>query len=246
MGIQDYWHANLVALVQAEGAGDERRGYQAVAERTGLSEEYIYQLVKKKPRSDGKPREVGKAAARKIEQAYAAGRPTGWFDRPFGVNPTAHPVTLSSSADPQPEYAGTTKSNVRRVVIVGTARLAEGEEGFYEEISSVPGAGDGHIDVATGDPNAYGLRMRGNSMFPSIRDGWYVLIEPNARPAVGEYVLVKLRNGQKMVKELLIQRPDSIEVMSVNGSHRHVYYREELESIQAVAAVVPPSKWKPD
>jgi phage repressor protein C with HTH and peptisase S24 domain len=129
---------------------------------------------------------------------------------------------------------------------VGTARLAEGGDGFYDEISSMPGAGDGHIDIATGDPNAYGLRVRGNSMTPAIRDGWYVLVEPNASPAVGEYVLLKLRNGRKMVKELLYQRAESIEVLSVNGDLRTTIYRDELDSVQAVSAVVPPSKWKPD
>lgn len=129
---------------------------------------------------------------------------------------------------------------------MGTARLSEGEEGFYDEISSTPGAGDGHIDIATADPNAYGLRVRGNSMAPAIRDGWYVLIEPNSAPAVGEYVLVKLRNGQKMVKELLYRRGDSIEVLSVNSGARRTIYAEELDSLQAVAAVVSPSKWKPE
>lgn len=149
----------------------------------------------------------------------------------------------AKTTDEQPEYAGT-MTRVRRVAIVGTARMGDG--GFYEEISSMPGAGDGHIDIATADPNAYGLRVRGNSMSPAIRDGWYVLIEPNSGPSVGEYVLVKLRNGQRMVKELLYQRPDSIEIMSVNGEERKTIYAEELESLQAVSAVVSPSKWKPD
>lgn len=143
----------------------------------------------------------------------------------------------------QPVYAGR-RSGVRSVPIVGMARM--GERGFYEEISSIPGAGDGHIDIATADPNAYGLKVRGNSMAPAIRDGWYVLVEPNAAPAVGEYVLVKLRDGQKMVKELLYQRSDCIEVLSVNSGERMTIYTEELESVQAVAAIVSPSKWKPD
>lgn len=127
---------------------------------------------------------------------------------------------------------------------MGTARM--GEDGFYDEISGIPGAGDGHIDIATTDPNAYGLRVRGNSMAPAIRDGWYVLIEPNSAVVAGEYVLVKLRDGRKMVKELLYMRSDSIEVLSVNGGQRLTVYREEMEAIQAVAAVVSPSKWKPD
>lgn len=149
----------------------------------------------------------------------------------------------SELGEPPPEYAGT-MSNVRRVPIVGTARM--GEDGYYDEISFAPGAGDGHIDIATTDPNAYGLRVRGSSMAPAIRDGWYVLVEPNGRPAVGEYVLLKLVNGQRMVKELLFQRPGSVEIMSVNGEERRTIYPEELEAMQAVAAVVSPSKWKPD
>lgn len=152
-------------------------------------------------------------------------------------------VESSQEQDDSPVYAGR-RSGVRSVPIAGMAKM--GERGFYEEISSIPGAGDGHIDIATADPNAYGLKVRGNSMAPAIRDGWYVLVEPNAPPAVGEYVLLKLRDGQKMVKELLYQRHDSIEVLSVNSGERMTVYAEELESIQAIAAVVSPSKWKPD
>lgn len=144
----------------------------------------------------------------------------------------------------EPEDAGTMSRTMRRVPIVGTARM--GDEGFYEEISFAPGAGDGHIDMATTDPNAYGLRVRGDSMAPAIRDGWYVLVEPNGRPNVGEYVLLKLKDGQRMVKELLFQRTQSIEIMSVNGEQRRTIYRDELEAIQPVAAVVSPSKWMPD
>jgi phage repressor protein C with HTH and peptisase S24 domain len=152
-------------------------------------------------------------------------------------------VEATQQSDPSPVYAGR-RSGTRAIPIVGTARL--GERGFYEEISSIPGAGDGHIDIATTDPNAYGLRVRGSSMAPAIRDGWYVLVEPNSAPAVGEYVLVKLKDGQRMVKELLYRRPGIVEVLSVNGGERLTIYDEDLEALQAIAAVVAPSKWKPD
>lgn len=132
----------------------------------------------------------------------------------------------------------------RRIPIVGTARM--GTEGFYEELSSIPGAGDGFVELASSDSNAYGLRVRGNSMSPAIRDGWYVVIEPNGRPAPGEYVVVKLLTGQSMVKELLYQRADSIEVLSVNGGERLTIYMDEIALLHPVAAVVSPSKWKPD
>ncbi|GAB3763611.1 hypothetical protein GCM10028796_17420 [Ramlibacter monticola] len=152
-------------------------------------------------------------------------------------------VESAQATDLPPLYAGR-RSGVRSVPVVGMAKM--GERGFYEEISSIPGAGDGHINIATNDLNAYALKVRGNSMAPAIRDGWFVLVEPNAAPAVGEYVLVKMLDGQKMVKELLYQRSDCIEVLSVNSGERQTIYVDELDSVQAVSAVVSPSKWKPD
>lgn len=159
------------------------------------------------------------------------------------------PKLVSETAPPSPfsadtvEYAGESRRG-RRVPVVGTAKM--GQDGFYDEISSVPGVGDGHIEIATEDPNAYCLRVRGQSMFPAIRDGWYVLVKPNGTPHEGEYVLLKLLDGRKMVKELLFRRSDSIEVMSVNGGIRLTFQMSELEGIQAVGAVVAPSQWRPD
>lgn len=147
------------------------------------------------------------------------------------------------SAEDSAEYAGKTRK-LKRVPIVGTAKL--GSDGFYEELSPVVGGGDGYMEMATDDPNAYGLRVRGQSMFPAIRDGWYVVVEPNSNPTPGEYVLLKLKDGRKMVKELFLRRPGSVEVMSVNGGERVTFDVFELDSIQAVSAVVPPSKWYPE
>lgn len=143
------------------------------------------------------------------------------------------------------EMSGPARS--RPVPVVGMARL--GENGYYEEISSTTGAGDGTVQAYSQDPNAYALRVRGDSMFPAIRDGWFVVIEPGATPTPGEYVLVKLRNGQKMVKELIMVRPDSITVVSVNGETRRTITLDELDQhmgLQSVVAILTPSKWNPD
>lgn len=132
------------------------------------------------------------------------------------------------------------------VPVVGMAKL--GDNGYYEEISSTPGEGDGSVDAFSNDPGAYALRVRGDSMFPAIRDGWYVVVEPHGRPTPGEYVLVKLKDGQKMVKELIMERPDSITVVSVNGDTRRTILREEIDShygLQPVAAILSPSRWRP-
>jgi phage repressor protein C with HTH and peptisase S24 domain len=140
-----------------------------------------------------------------------------------------------------PEYAGTLPA-VRRVPVIGTAKL--GQDGWYDELSTAIGGGDGYVAVSTSDKNAYALIVRGDSMYPAIRDGWVVVVEPNGTPAAGEYVLVALRDGRKMVKELLYGRRDSVAVISVNGGERITIARDEVEFIHAISAVIPPSKWK--
>ncbi|WP_157991636.1 S24 family peptidase [Caldimonas tepidiphila] len=254
MTVQDNWLANLRALVDELSEGDDKRvGYRAVASASGLSEEYIYQLYEGKPKADGSPRHVGPRAAKAIARAFAEGRPHDWFDQAASTvatrtdtarpepTPATRPVLNEEAAELT--YAGR-PSVSKRVRVVGMAKL--GDNGWYEELSLVPGMGDGYVDVPTRDPDAYALLVRGDSMHPAIRDGWLVVVEPNSRPAVGEYVAIKLRDGKKMVKELLYYRKDSVALLSVNGERRITLGTDEIELIHAVGFILPPSKWRPD
>lgn len=130
-------------------------------------------------------------------------------------------------------------ANARLVPVVGTAQL--GEDGYWDELGYPPGNGDEGVRALTDDPNAYALKVRGDSMEPAIREGWYVVIEPNRSTTPGEYVLVQTRAGQSMVKELLWQRGDTIALMSVNGNGRLTFRMDEIESISPVGPIFPPS-----
>lgn len=153
--------------------------------------------------------------------------------------------TMIPAAQPL-EFSGRMPATAYFVPVVGMAKM--GDNGFFEEISTVPGAGDGFIATYSQDESAYALKVRGDSMSPAIRDGWFVVVEPKSSPTVGEYVLVKLKDGQRMVKELLYQRSDSIAVMSINGEKRHTIGLDELDDhrgLQAIVSILPPSKWMP-
>jgi phage repressor protein C with HTH and peptisase S24 domain len=219
-----------------------------LARQLGVQPSYVSSLLGAGP--------FAEKAARTIEEKLHLGR--FWLDeRADGSSPkskrgsanfdqTSAGTTARSlpvpAPEPQPEYAGKLPPP-RRVPVVGTAKL--GENGWYEEISAHVGGGDGHVEIYTRDPNAYALKVRGDSMHPAIRDGWLVVIEPNASVAAGEYVLVGLRDGRKMVKELLYTRADSVALISVNGDVRMSIPQEEIEFIYPVSNVVAPSKWKP-
>lgn len=140
------------------------------------------------------------------------------------------------------ELAGTPRG-AKRIPVIGTAKL--GSDGYYEELASSPGHGDGFIDSYSHDPDAYALRVKGDSMHPAIRHGSLVIVEPNGRCVPGEYVAIALKDGTKMVKELVIERPDEMVVESVNGQLRRTIEKIDIERVHPVGAIVPASKWRP-
>lgn len=142
----------------------------------------------------------------------------------------------------QAEEAGHPKST-RATPVVGTAKL--GDDGYFEEMQHPTGHGDGVVDGHTSDPHAYALRVKGDSMHPAIRHGWFVVVAPNGRCMPGEYVAIQLTDGRKMVKELVIERPDEVVIESVNGNHRQTIFKANIEKMHPVSAVVSSSQWRP-
>jgi phage repressor protein C with HTH and peptisase S24 domain len=116
-----------------------------------------------------------------------------------------------------------------------------GENGYYDEVEC-----DGEVDSYSTDVSAYALRVKGDSMHPAIRNGSVVVIEPNGQLIPGEYVAIVLADGKKMVKELVFLRKDEIVVESVNGNKRLTISHCDIITMHPVAAVVSPSKWRPE
>jgi phage repressor protein C with HTH and peptisase S24 domain len=149
--------------------------------------------------------------------------------------PLAASIQDSATLEPGPELS----RPFRRTKIVGTAQL--GPEGYWDAVATT----DGWLDVPSSDPDAYSLRVRGDSMAPAIRNGWVVWCEPNHALIPSEYVMVRRTNGECMVKELLYANDDEISLMAVNDHYgRLTIAREDIEQIHYVGGIVPPSKIK--
>lgn len=128
-------------------------------------------------------------------------------------------------------------NNWRTVRIMGTAQM--GDDGYWYEFDD----GDGCIDVISTDPDAYALRVRGDSMAPAIRNNWIVWCEPNSDLVSGEYVMVKTHDGRSMVKELLYANCTEISLMSLNADYgRLTLPMESVQQAHYVGGIVPPSK----
>ena len=128
-------------------------------------------------------------------------------------------------------------SPYRAIPIVGTAQM--GAEGYWYALDE----GEGVVDVPSKDPGAYALRLRGDSMAPAIRSGWIAVCEPNGRLVPGEYVMIRLVDGECMLKELLYANDEEVSVMSLNPAYsRRTIPMDQIEQMHYVGHIVAPSK----
>ncbi len=215
MTITDTRRRNLALLLRTRFNGNKKALGDAVGRQAG----YVGGML---PDANNQ-RSFGESNARDFE--HRLGLPTGWLDTP-------HESESDSDLEPRP-----LERQFRRTKIVGTAQL--GPNGYWDALS----AADGWLDVPTSDPDAYSLRVKGDSMAPAIRSGWAVWCEPNHALIPGEYVMVRRVNGECMVKELLYENPTEVSLMAVNdGYGRLTIPREEIEQIHYVGGIVPPSR----
>ncbi|MCL2656847.1 MAG: XRE family transcriptional regulator [Betaproteobacteria bacterium] len=126
----------------------------------------------------------------------------------------------------------------RNVPIVGTVQ--GGDDGYLVDLEYPVGHGDGSIRYPAKDENSYALRVRGDSMRPRIKNGEFIVVEPNHPPQPGDDVVVCLSDGRRMVKELLYTRDGEVTLGSINNGHGNITVAsEKIEKMHYVAAIIP-------
>lgn len=117
-----------------------------------------------------------------------------------------------------------------------------GMDGFYTEMDYLGNGGDGYVPSLTGGKNSYAVRGSGQSMYPAIRHGWYVVCDPEVDPTPTEFVEVQLKDGRRTIKEYIGIAGDVLHLLAVNGEERISLEMNEVDRIVAVVDIVPPSR----
>lgn len=126
------------------------------------------------------------------------------------------------------------------IPVVGVMYMTSG--GSVERFVEEEGAAAGGIRVHSDDPDACAVRLMGESV-GVFRAGWYVLIEPAAPLVPGEPVLLTLKDGKRVLGELLSRAAGGISLLGITGGARMAFIEKDVETIHAVSAVVSPSKF---
>lgn len=146
-----------------------------------------------------------------------------------GSEASLRPVAITN-VEPAPEL-----KKARRVPITGSVRA--GPDGYLVQ-DDTP---DGWVVYWTGDPHAYALRIKGDSMHPRYRAGEYVVVTPSIEAQPGRDVVVRLHDGNCVLKQLNWMRGDELQLLSINNGYEPMTIgRQEIDCVERVAGSVGP------
>lgn len=216
----------LRALIDSPTYGGSQSSF---AKAAGLTEGRVSQLLDLN-------QSFGERSARNIASELRLG--DRYFEEGFGAAPVE--ALLSSEVGEAVQLKA-----IKRIPVIGDVK--GGHDGFLEELEHPVGFGDGYVEYPTADPNAYAVRVRGDSMHPRYRAGEFVIVEPNIEAQEGDDVVVVCANGRKMLKQLNWRRDGEIQLLSVNDGYApKTMSSSEVMSIQLVAGRVRRSGLKHD
>jgi len=105
------------------------------------------------------------------------------------------------------------------VPLIGFAEAGTG--GYFDDGGFPVGRGWDEIAFpAVNDEHAYALEISGESMMPAYRDGDVIVVSPAAPIRRSDRVVVKTKDGEVMVKQLKRRTSKTIELRSLNPSHK--------------------------
>lgn len=215
---------NLAALMKTyldENPNSTRAGF---AERCGIAPAQLSHLTGVKSY-----RNIGNNLARKIETSLNL--PVGWMDT---LQDTSQKT--STKDNKKLEFAGKLRSG--KVSVIGEAIL--GVDGMIDMVE----VRDGWLQIYSSDEEAYGLKVKGDSMYPRIQSGEFVVIEPNTHVQSGDEVFVRTIEGHNMIKIMTKTRDGCYQFSSINNEHKPITLNpREVENMHYVSAIVKATRY---
>ena len=194
---------------------------EQLAKAAGMAQSSVWKLTSGDAKSTRKLLEIAEALEVSPE----------WLGKGIGDMDFA-----TKKDDDDIEYVGKLKSGF--VKVKGDALM--GFDGNFEMLEGL----SGFLRFYSDDPNAFGLKVRGDSMFPRINAGEFVVIEPIIPPSPGDEVLVRTCDGKNMIKKLEFHRDGTYRFASINQNHSPITLgEEEVSHVYFVSAIIKSSRY---
>jgi len=209
----------LAQYIESLGVGGQKK----VADAIGKDASYVSRMLYPDNKSGRK--RIGDESVLLLETNLDL--PRGWFD---GI------ANTDTTTPDEIEYVG--KVRLGAVPVVGEAIL--GVDGMIDMVEMRAG----WLQIYSSDKDAYGLKVKGDSMHPRIQSGEFVVIEPNTTVHSGDEVFVRTTDGQNMIKVMTKTRDGNYQFSSINNEHRPITLEpSNVEKIHFVSAIVKATRY---
>lgn len=100
---------------------------------------------------------------------------------------------------------------------------------------------DGYLRWPSHDKDAYAVKCKGMSLMPRIKDGEYVVVEPNREVSPGDEVLIIAVDGGATVKTFLFEREEQYHLLPLNEDHAPIRFpKNTIKTLHYVAGLAKP------
>ena len=124
-------------------------------------------------------------------------------------------AATNSSIETFVQLIGDGARSLQSVPLLGLAQA--GGSGYFDDNGFPSGKGWDEVALpAAGDEHAYALEISGDAMKPAYRDGDIIVVSPGTPIRRGDRVVVKISDGEVMVKELKRRTAKMLELASLN------------------------------
>lgn len=152
---------------------------------------------------------------------------------------TGFPTPENLPRDPSAlelDYALSGEGNIVSIPVTGDIRFVDGH--YVEEAAS-----EGGYVMGSGVHDGYCLRIEGDELRPGIKDGEFLVIDPNAHPEFSEYCLLETRGGNWFV-EFLADKGGSKVFEVIQTGDRLTVPEDEILNLHIVIATVSRRQWR--
>ncbi len=134
-------------------------------------------------------------------------------------------------------------SSATWVPVIGT--LTMGDSKHLELRAAPDGASLGRVLAHNASPNSIALQVFGDDLYPAVRHGMCLIVDPSAPPVIGELVLLEMAEGWWQVVELVALGDDAVTWLPAAGGQRRTVPRGDVTAVQPVIGLVPGSRIRP-
>lgn len=208
---------NLIALISETGTA------AALADAAQTSPAYLSQILSVKTKAH-----IGDALARKLETA--ARKPRGWMDTLHYESTEANPRALRQ---PVAGYRPDTDRLIRVPVIANVEASPDGELKTLRETKK------NRFLSCHGGVEAYALCVRGDNLHPRIKNGEYLIADPERAAQPGDDVIIVLKKGGRMVREYLYLRGEELAFGAIHARGPMLTLaRRKVSALHVIRAIV--------